>query len=255
MARLKIGIMWRRRRRHRGRDRVAQAGHNAEIYEQESSLPAGRRGYQFDTECGARARQPGRVPALKETAARPTHRISRMWDTGEDTSHSGNGRCRRGEVWRAAADGSPRRSAQRAARPIPQETSGSVTGQAIEITDDSTAISFDIMAANVSSRFWSARTASIRTRTTLFWTGAVRLFTGLVSYRSLWTARASRSETRLSPNGGGRLHCRLSHSRSIAAAKTSVGSATPQPDGCHEFVDDVQVMFGERRADHVGISS
>ncbi len=28
----------------------------------------------------------GVVPALKETAARPSHRISRMWDTGEETS-------------------------------------------------------------------------------------------------------------------------------------------------------------------------
>ena len=62
------------------------AGHDVEIYEQASSFQ--RVGADINlTPNAVRALGGfGVVEALRETAARPTHRISRMWDTGEETS-------------------------------------------------------------------------------------------------------------------------------------------------------------------------
>jgi salicylate hydroxylase len=62
------------------------AGHDVEIYEQASSFQ--RIGADINlTPNAVRALGGlGVVQALGETAARPTHRISRMWDTGEETS-------------------------------------------------------------------------------------------------------------------------------------------------------------------------
>jgi salicylate hydroxylase len=62
------------------------AGHDVEIYEQASSFQ--RIGADINlTPNAVRALGGlGVVEALRETAARPTHRISRMWDTGKETS-------------------------------------------------------------------------------------------------------------------------------------------------------------------------
>jgi salicylate hydroxylase len=62
------------------------AGHEVEIYEQAPSFQ--RIGADINlTPNAVRALAGlGVVQALHETAARPTHRISRMWDTGEETS-------------------------------------------------------------------------------------------------------------------------------------------------------------------------
>ncbi len=65
---------------------LRQAGHDVQVYEQASSY--NRIGADINlTPNAVRALDGlGVVPALKETAARPTHRISRTWDTGEETS-------------------------------------------------------------------------------------------------------------------------------------------------------------------------
>jgi salicylate hydroxylase len=62
------------------------AGHDVEVFEQATSY--NRVGADINlTPNAVRALDGlGVVPTLKETAARPTHRISRMWDTGEETS-------------------------------------------------------------------------------------------------------------------------------------------------------------------------
>jgi salicylate hydroxylase len=62
------------------------AGHEVEIYEQASSFK--RVGADINlTPNAVRALSGlGVVEALNETAARPSHRISRMWNTGEETS-------------------------------------------------------------------------------------------------------------------------------------------------------------------------
>lgn len=65
---------------------LRQAGHDVEVYEQATSY--GRVGADINlTPNAVRALASlGVVDQLKETAAQPTHRISRMWDTGEETS-------------------------------------------------------------------------------------------------------------------------------------------------------------------------
>lgn len=65
---------------------LRQAGHEVEVYEQATSY--GRVGADINlTPNAVRALASlGILGALKETAAQPTHRISRMWDTGEETS-------------------------------------------------------------------------------------------------------------------------------------------------------------------------
>ena len=65
---------------------LRQAGHDVQVFEQANSY--NRIGADINlTPNAVRALDGlGVVPALKETAARPTHRISRTWDTGEETS-------------------------------------------------------------------------------------------------------------------------------------------------------------------------
>lgn len=65
---------------------LRQAGHDVEVYEQATSY--GRVGADINlTPNAVRALDDlGVVDTLKETAAQPTHRISRMWNTGEETS-------------------------------------------------------------------------------------------------------------------------------------------------------------------------
>lgn len=65
---------------------LRQAGHDVEVYEQATSY--GRVGADINLTPNAvcALASLGVVDQLKETAAQPTHRISRMWDTGEETS-------------------------------------------------------------------------------------------------------------------------------------------------------------------------
>ena len=65
---------------------LRQAGHDVEVYEQATSY--GRVGADINLTPNAvcALASLGVADQLKETAAQPTHRISRMWDTGEETS-------------------------------------------------------------------------------------------------------------------------------------------------------------------------
>ena len=62
------------------------AGHDVEIYEQASSFQRVGADINLTPNAVRALGGLGVVEALHETAARPTHRISRMWDTGEETS-------------------------------------------------------------------------------------------------------------------------------------------------------------------------
>ncbi len=86
MARLKIGICGGGVGGMAAAIALRQAGHDAEVYEQTANYQ--RVGADINlTPNAVRALDSLRVvPTLKETAARPTHRISRMWDTGAETS-------------------------------------------------------------------------------------------------------------------------------------------------------------------------
>jgi salicylate hydroxylase len=61
-------------------------GHHVEIYEQASSYQRVGADINLTPNAVRALGALGVVEALRETAARPTHRISRMWDTGEETS-------------------------------------------------------------------------------------------------------------------------------------------------------------------------
>jgi salicylate hydroxylase len=86
MARLKIGICGGGVGGMAAAIALRQAGHDAEVYEQTANYQ--RVGADINlTPNAVRALDSlGVVSTLKETAAQPTHRISRMWDTGEETS-------------------------------------------------------------------------------------------------------------------------------------------------------------------------
>lgn len=65
---------------------LRQSGHDVVVFEQAGSFQ--RVGADINlTPNSVRALEGlGVVPSLRETAARPTYRISRMWDTGNETS-------------------------------------------------------------------------------------------------------------------------------------------------------------------------
>ena len=86
MARLRIGISGGGVGGLASAIALRKAGHDVEVLEQAPSFR--RVGADINlTPNVVRALDGfGAVPALMETAAKPTHRISRMWDTGQETS-------------------------------------------------------------------------------------------------------------------------------------------------------------------------
>jgi salicylate hydroxylase len=86
MAKLKIGIVGGGVGGMAAAITLIKAGHDVEVFEQAT----GYRRVGADINLTPNAVHAlgglGVVPALEKTAARPTHRISRMWDTGEETS-------------------------------------------------------------------------------------------------------------------------------------------------------------------------
>jgi salicylate hydroxylase len=86
MARLKIGIAGGGVGGMAAAIALRQAGHETEVYEQ--AIDYRRVGADINlTPNAVRALDNlGVVAVLEQSAARPTHRISRMWDTGEETS-------------------------------------------------------------------------------------------------------------------------------------------------------------------------
>src|SRR6202161_510019 len=86
MARLRIGISGGGVGGLASAIALRKAGHDVQVLEQAPSFR--RVGADINlTPNVVRALDGfGVVPALMETAAKPTHRISRMWDTGQETS-------------------------------------------------------------------------------------------------------------------------------------------------------------------------
>jgi salicylate hydroxylase len=65
---------------------LLKAGHDVEVYEQAADYKRIGADINLTPNAVRALGSLGVVAALEETAARPTHRISRMWDTGEETS-------------------------------------------------------------------------------------------------------------------------------------------------------------------------
>jgi salicylate hydroxylase len=65
---------------------LRQAGHDVEIYEQTANYQRVGADINLTPNAVRVLDSLGVVPTLEKTAARPTHRISRSWDTGEETS-------------------------------------------------------------------------------------------------------------------------------------------------------------------------
>ena len=65
---------------------LRKAGHDVEVFEQATSIKRVGADINLTPNVVRALEGLGVVPALMKTAAHPTHRISRMWDTGEETS-------------------------------------------------------------------------------------------------------------------------------------------------------------------------
>jgi salicylate hydroxylase len=86
MAQLKIGICGGGVGGMAAAIALRKAGHEAEVYEQTANYQRVGADINLTPNAVRALGSLGVVQELKETAARPTHRISRMWDTGEVTS-------------------------------------------------------------------------------------------------------------------------------------------------------------------------
>ena len=65
---------------------LRKAGHEVEVYEQARDYARVGADINLTPNAVRALKSLGVFEALEETAARPTHRISRMWDTGAETS-------------------------------------------------------------------------------------------------------------------------------------------------------------------------
>jgi salicylate hydroxylase len=65
---------------------LRKAGHEVEVYEQTADYRRVGADINLTPNAVRALKSLGVFEVLRETAARPTHRISRMWDTGEETS-------------------------------------------------------------------------------------------------------------------------------------------------------------------------
>ena len=65
---------------------LRKAGHDVEVFEQATDYRRIGADINLTPNAVHALDSLGVVPTIKETAARPTHRISRMWDTGKETS-------------------------------------------------------------------------------------------------------------------------------------------------------------------------
>ena len=86
MTRLKIGISGGGVGGLAAAIALRNVGHEVCVFEQASSFKRVGADINLTPNVVRALDGLGVVPALKETAARPTHRISRMWDTGAETS-------------------------------------------------------------------------------------------------------------------------------------------------------------------------
>ena len=185
MAKLKIGINGGGIGGLAAAIALRQAGHDVEVYEQATSYS--RIGADINlTPNAARAlKSLGVFDKLAETAAKPTHRISRTWDTGEETSRLAMG----GEA--ELKYGAPQLTIHRAdllnalRTMVPEEIvhlGHRITS--IELAGDKPVVHFENGASRIVDVLIGADGIHSVTRTTLF--GRENpTFTGLVSYRAV----------------------------------------------------------------------
>jgi len=164
---------------------LRQAGHDVEVYEQATSYARVGADINLTPNAVRALASLGVVDTLKETAAQPTHRISRMWDTGEETSRLAMGDEAEKKY------GAPQLTIHRAdlLNALRQELPADVVflGHRIEAIDR-TGIDAVVRFADGTSRKVDALIGAdgihSPTRTALFGPESPQ-FTGLVSYRAV----------------------------------------------------------------------
>jgi salicylate hydroxylase len=185
MARLKIGINGGGVGGMAAAIALRNAGHDVEVYEQAGNYTRIGADINLTPNAVRALKSLGVFEILDETAARPTHRISRMWDTGEETSRL------------AMADeaerkyGAPQFTIHRAdllnalRRQLPEEVVLlSHRAGAVEAAGDKPTVRFESGASRSVDMLVGADGIHSVTRTALF--GPEHpTFTGLVSYRSV----------------------------------------------------------------------
>jgi 2-polyprenyl-6-methoxyphenol hydroxylase-like FAD-dependent oxidoreductase len=185
MARLKIGISGGGVGGLAAAIALRKGDHDVTVFEQASSFRRVGADINLTPNVVRALAGFGIVPALKETAAQPTHRISRMWDTGAETS--------RLEMAQAAEEryGAPQLTIHRAdllnalqaQLPADMIRLGHRV-RSVETDDNQVRINFDQGREEVVDVLVGADGIHSPTRTALFGPEHPQ-FTGLASYRSV----------------------------------------------------------------------
>jgi salicylate hydroxylase len=185
MERLKIGISGGGVGGLAAAIALRKAGHDVTVFEQASSFRRVGADINLTPNVVCALVGFGVVPALKETAAQPTHRISRMWDTGAETS--------RLEMAQAAEQryGAPQLTIHRAdlLNALRAQLPGDMIRlgcrvRSVETADDHVRIGLDQGGEETFDVLVGADGIHSPTRTALFGPEHPQ-FTGLVSYRSV----------------------------------------------------------------------
>lgn len=164
---------------------LRQAGHEVEVYEQASDYKRVGADINLTPNAVAALKSLGVFEDLQETAARPTHRISRTWDTGEETS--------RLEMAKAAEEkyGAPQLTIHRAdllqalRRQLPAEVVKlGYRNEAIDLSGDKPSVRFANGETRAVDALAGADGIHSPTRTAMFGPEHPQ-FTGLVSYRAV----------------------------------------------------------------------
>ena len=185
MERLKIGISGGGVGGMAAAIALRKAGHDVTVFEQASSFRRVGADINLTPNVVRALDGLGVVPALKETAAQPTHRISRVWDTGAETS--------RLEMAQAAEQryGAPQLTIHRAdllnalRAQLPSDVIRlGCRVASVEANDDHVKIGFELDGEETFDVLVGADGIHSPTRAALFGPEYPQ-FTGLVSYRGV----------------------------------------------------------------------
>jgi salicylate hydroxylase len=185
MAKLKIGINGGGVGGLAAAIALRTAGHDVEVYEQATDYRRIGADINLTPNAVRALKSLGLFEALAETAARPTHRISRMWDTGEETSRLGMADQAEKKF------GAPQLTIHRAdllnamRRHVPEEVV--LLGHRnveVDVAADKPVVRFENGASRVVDVLIGADGIHSLTRAALFGPESPT-FTGLVSYRAV----------------------------------------------------------------------